>query len=100
MLRKQVAILDTPIKISKPSHKVIERVFSVFNRPAISSVNPDYSSSPERGGSNLWQLASVGQDNRDELAKIDRTPNERLHLSSFIHCGKITVVTPLSTLPS
>ncbi len=91
--------LSYPDRDLQPHSSQFSSHYSVSNRPTSSSVNHSYSSSPERGESSLWQLASVGQDNRDELDKIDRTPNERLHLYlySFFHCGKITVVTPLST---
>ena len=99
MLRKAFNYLNYPDRDLKPHSSQCSYHYSVFNRPTISSVNRSYSSSPEHGESSLWQLASVGQDNRDELDKIDGTPNELLHLylSSFFHCGKITVVTPLST---
>ena len=99
MLMNRFGDLSYPDRDLKSHSSQSSYHYSVLNRPTSSSVNHSYSSSSERGESSLWRIASVGQDNRDELDKIDGTPNERLHLYlySFFHCGKITVVTPLST---
>ncbi len=99
MLMKQlIDLTSTRSKFWIGIHRTLS-ILSVFNCPTILAIQPG-TSSQEHGSICLWQLANVGQDDRNEIDNIKATLIERLHLSSFIHCGKITVVTPLSTLPS